>query len=206
LNETKNQTLVLASYFYYSVHRQCHNIVTITRDEPADRFLTGVLILQRLKRREPMMMMQVYLSIRQKRKQCIASPKKANKGKKRSNDDVVVAVPDVVVAPTLADCSHNMFDDDYFDDDDDFDATDNDSKSKWRGDGNVVPGVRSARQASEESKIDSGNDGDEDDDELFSKFQLLDCARQASEESKIDSDNDGDEDDDELGLQFDCRG
>jgi hypothetical protein len=95
------------------------------------------------------------------------------KVKKRSIEDVVVAAPDVIVAPALADCGPNMLDDGYFDDDDV--ATDNDEEAEWLDDGDVLPGVQSTRQATEESKFDSNNDDDDDDDDvLFSKFQLLD--------------------------------
>jgi hypothetical protein len=93
--------------------------------------------------------------------------------KKRSVEDVVVAAPDVLVAPALADCGPNMLDDGYFDDDDV--ATDNDEEAKWLDDGDVIPGVKSARQATEESNFESDNDDDNDDDDvLFSKSQLLD--------------------------------
>jgi hypothetical protein len=110
-----------------------------------------------------------------KRKQCLASPKKSIKGKKRSIEDILVATPDVLVAPALADCSPNMLDDGYFDDDDDDVTSDNEEEAEWLDDGGVLPGVQSARQATEEPKFDYDNDDDDDDDDvLFSKFQLLD--------------------------------
>jgi hypothetical protein len=108
-----------------------------------------------------------------KRKQCLASPNKSMKVKKRSIEDVVVAAPDVCVALALADCGPDMLDDGYFDDDDV--ATGNDEEAEWLDDGDVIPGFQSARQATEESKFDSDNDDDDDDDDVFfSKFQLLD--------------------------------
>jgi hypothetical protein len=64
-----------------------------------------------------------------------------------------------------------MLDDGHFNDDDGV-ATDNDDEDEWLDDGDILPGVRNARQASEESNFYSGND--DDDDVLFSKFQLLD--------------------------------
>jgi hypothetical protein len=80
-----------------------------------------------------------------KRKQCLASPKKSIKVKKRSIEDVVVAALDVLVAPALADCSPNMLANGYFDDDDDDVATNNDEEAEWLDDGDVLPGVQSAR-------------------------------------------------------------
>jgi hypothetical protein len=107
------------------------------------------------------------------RKQCLASPKKSMKVKKRSIEDGVVAATDVGVSPALADCGPNMLDDGYFDYDDV--ATNNDEEAEWRDDGDVIPGVQSARQATEEPNFYSDNDDDNnDDDVLFSKFQLLD--------------------------------
>jgi hypothetical protein len=108
-----------------------------------------------------------------KRKQWLASPKKSMKVKKRSIEDVVVAAPDVRVAPALADCGPNMLDDGYFDDDDV--ATDNDEEYEWLDDGDGIPSVQSESQATEETKLDSDNDDDDDNDDVFfSKFQLLD--------------------------------
>jgi hypothetical protein len=81
-----------------------------------------------------------------KRKQWLAYPEKSIKGKKRSIEDVFAATPDALVATALADCSPNMLADGYFDDDD-YVATDNDEEAECLDDGDVLPGVQSARQA-----------------------------------------------------------
>jgi hypothetical protein len=110
-----------------------------------DRLLPTVLvqynlISQRLERREPMIITQAYLSVPQKAKNILLLLRKQTKERRE--------VITMVSSPhRIAYCSPNMLDDGYFDDDDYF-ATENDDEAEWCDDGDVLPGVRSASQAS----------------------------------------------------------